>query len=306
MAETKSPEVSKQTPPQSPVVKKAPEFSFGEKITTGSPRIRSMLIMGSRMIGKTRLLTQLPKSLTIDIPGHAQNYESVGNVFDLQTEMEKKNKQLVQAAQGGPSPILYNRYTFLLAYSAYLAKTKIIDFINLDSLTDLEEVCLPKANQLYRKTSEGANYTGDNVVADIGYGKGQTFLKEAAKPIITNLLAASKICTIFTGHVTVKNKPKKTKEEVDTEETDVDLTSQIKKLIAGQVEATALMYRAANGAQNILSFENYGDTIIIGGRPGHLQNQKFVISEMFDEEDNLSPTGSKLVTHWKSIFPELN
>lgn len=277
-----------------------PEFTLGAPVKTPSGRIRSLLIIGPRMSGKTRAAAQLPKAILIDLTGHAQNYATEANVWDINVELARKNKQLQEAAEAsGTKFVPWTKYLLLLEFSKYLAKLQAkLHFVILDSATELEELCIPKANELFKKTKAGAEYIGDNVVADLDYGKGQVFLKDAAKPILINLLNASAVGTIINAHVMTKSQVR----DKEKEETDVDLTSQIRKFLAGKVEATGEIYRSANGCQNFISFENKGDSQAVGGRPSHLQNKKFIFSEMMDEEGTLKADGDHFITHWDSIF----
>lgn len=272
-------------------------FGFGEVNKTPSQTVRSLFILGERMTGKTHLACDLPDSILIDLSGHASNYASKARIWNLKNELEKSNKALIEA---GEKPL--NEYNYLLAYSDFLSKLdKKPPFLIIDSTTEFQDICLWKANLLYKATKEGASYTGNDVLADLGYGAGAKFIKNAAMPIFLNFLAASSECTIFLGHLITKNKME---DKVLKEITDADISANLKKLIAGKVWGTAILSRKDNGYQNTLSFQNNGDTDIAGGRADHLRGAKIEISEIVDEDDNPSIFGNRIITHWDLVFPE--
>lgn len=285
-------------------------FTMGEPNTVLTDTIRSMIIMAERMTGKTENCAQLPNALLIDILGHAKNYITKAKIWDFQKELarenaeiDKANRELLKANPQAMKKANYSPYGYLFEFSKYL-KTLPPDkkpaFLIVDSLTDLEQLSLSRANWLFKQTGPGATYTGNNVIADLDYGKGQIFLKDAIKPITDNFFGGSTECTIFLGHLTTKTSIK----EKELSVSDIDLTSQIKKLLAGNVEATGILSRNNTGAQNVLDFRNLGDSLIVGGRPSHIRGKEFLLSELKDDNGKLSTDGTHLTTFWENIFPD--
>lgn len=285
-------------------------FTMGEPNTTLTESIRSMIIMGERMTGKTENCAQLPNALLIDILGHAKNYITKAKIWDFHKELIRENaeidaanKALLAANPQAQLKAKFSPYSYLFEFSKYLRalpENKKPAFLILDSLTDLEQIALPRANYLFKQTGPGATYTGTNVIADLDYGKGQIFLKDAIKPITDNFLKGSTECTILIGHLTTKTSVK----DKELTVSDIDLTSQIKKLLTGNVEATAILSRNSTGAQNILDFKNLGDSLIVGGRPSHVKGKEFIISELKDDNGKLATDGTHLTTFWENIFTD--
>lgn len=275
-------------------------FDIKEPANKGSSKLNSLLIISHRLTGKTEALLQLPNCLLIDLEGHASSYSSKANVFVPKEALIKRNEKALKEGKTALAQKPIGMVTFLKQFAEFLATSpKKYDFIVWDTLTALEQVAMPLSVVLFKNTSEGSSYQGNNVVTDLGFGKGQAFLRAAVEQIIKPFSEIAKECLIYTGHVNSKVAIVGDK-EIDV--SDLDLTSQVKKIFTGNTSATGLIYRDATGTTNKINFINKGDSHVVGARPEHLSNKEFIFSQKLNEKGE-SDFNGKLTTHWENIFP---
>lgn len=276
-------------------------FMIKPPTKTGSGKLNSLMIISHRLTGKTEALLQLPNALLIDYEGHASAYPSASEVFTPKEALKARNAHF---AKNGTTPAEQKpigMVTFLNQFCNHLrAQNKTYDFIIHDTLTAIEQIAMPLAVVLFKSTNEGSGYTGNNVVTDLGYGKGQMFLRSAVEQILKPFDNLTNECIIYTGHISSKTTISQDKE---IEVTDLDLTSQVKKIFTGNTSATGLLYRDASGSKNYITFVNRGDSHVVGARPQHLSNQQFVFSEKLNQAGEPDINGT-LKTYWDQIFPE--
>jgi len=232
-----------------------------KKTTASVVNPKKLIIYSKPKTGKTALVAALDNNLILDLENSADYYDSMHIKITNVNELKEVIKNIIEA--GKP-------YTY----------------ITLDTLTKLEDLCMPYAVELYKKTAMGKAFNGTDVLT-LPNGAGYKYLRDA----ITNLLNALYMCAdtiILLGHL------KTTVLEVQGKEVsarELDLTGKIKSMISADVDAIGLLYRAENN-KNIISFKTTDD-VICGARPEHLKNQEIVISEMVD---------GKLVTNWDKIY----
>src|SRR5690606_26779155 len=230
----------------------------------GSETFVGLLILAHRLIGKTSAIVQLPNALLIDLEGHSTAYESKCDIINVKKNLKELNDKRQAEGKDANEKKPIHVVTYLKELAKHLkSQPKKYDFIIWDTLTTLEQLAIPLANKLFRETSDGVNYTGKNVVTDLGYGKGYLFLKQALEEILQPFEGLANVCPIYLGHVSTKMQVAQDRE---IEMTDIDLTSQAKKLFTGTTSGTGIMYRSANGSQNIITFINRGDSLVVGGR----------------------------------------
>lgn len=237
-----------------------------------------MFLYSKPKVGKTELLAQLPDSLLIDL--------EKGTNFVSALKMQANNIDELQNI-----------------FKLILRAGKPYKTIIVDTVTELEEMCVPYAEKIYSETSQGKNWflkTADGKwhpdggkgkygsILDLPDGYGYRWLREA----FFRMIDAAKMCApqvIFVGHV----------KDVILEKTggnvstiDLDLTGKIKKMMASRVDTIGYMYRKGN--QNIISFKT-NDEVSCGSRAVHLANQELVVSER-------NKTTGKLTTFWDKIY----
>ena len=193
--------------------------------------------------------------------------------------------------------------------------------IAIDTASDLEDMCLPLAEQIYSGTSMGKYWFVDKngiphnkdyapspenpaggaskalkreygSIINLPEGAGYQYLRQAFESVY-NYTKTWAPRTILSCHV--KDIKLDDKNKV-VNAMSLDLTGKIKKTVASKADAIGYMFRRGN--QNILSFKT-SDTIACGARSEHLRNQEIVISE-YDQK-------TKAVTcFWDRIYlPEL-
>jgi hypothetical protein len=166
------------------------------------------------------------------------------------------------------------------------------DYVAVDTITALEEMCIPYAEELYMKTPMGKGWLTDGklkygTVIGLPNGAGYQYLREAFTKVVAYIQTwAPRV--ILVGHVkdTVLEK-----NGSDFNSLDLDLTGKLKRITASNSDSIGYLYR--KGKKNILSFKT-SDEIACGARPKHLSNQEIVLSEMDENGD--------VVTHWNKIY----
>jgi hypothetical protein len=162
---------------------------------------------------------------------------------------------------------------------------KPYDGIIVDTVTKLEDLILPLAASLYKKTPMGASWTGKDV-RELPRGAGYLYLRQAFFQVMNEIGTWSNH-TIFLGHLADKM-IEKNGEEVSAKE--LDLTGKIKSITCAQVDAIAYCYREDN--KTILNF-NASEEDVVGSRCKHLRGKEIVIAESTDDS---------IEFNWKQIF----
>ena len=159
-------------------------------------------------------------------------------------------------------------------------------FITVDTVTALEDMIMPLAVKLYRQTSMGKNYDGDNVTT-LPNGAGYLYIRQAFFQVL-DFIDTLAPHIILSGHI--KDKQVDDKGEL-VMSANIDLTGKIKSLICANADAIGYMYRKGNKV--ILSFKT-NEEVTCGARPEHLRNAEIVISEMSE--------AGELEFHWDKIY----
>jgi hypothetical protein len=159
-------------------------------------------------------------------------------------------------------------------------------FITIDTVTALEDMIQPLAIKLYRATSMGKNYDGDNVTS-LPNGAGYLYIRQAFFQVL-DFIDTLAPHIILSGHI--KDKVVDDKGEM-VMSANIDLTGKIKSLICAQADAIGYMFRKGN--KTILNFKT-NEEVTCGARPEHLRNEEIVVTEM---QEN-----GELEFHWEKIF----
>ncbi|NCD06160.1 MAG: hypothetical protein EOL97_08580 [Spirochaetia bacterium] len=167
------------------------------------------------------------------------------------------------------------------------------DYIAVDTITKLEEMILPLAEDIYSKTPMGSKWFTEgklkyNTIIALPNGSGYLYLKLAFVKVI-NALKALNTNLILIGHVKdiMINKT-----GVEFSALDVALTGKLKLLLASDSDSIGYMYRGKNN-ENFISFIS-SDEVACGSRSKHLRNANILISKL---EEN-----GELVTYWENIY----
>ena len=244
------------------------------KASTQSPK--NLIIFSKPKVGKSSLLAELDNCLLIDLEGGSDYLDALKVSAKTVEDIKVIGNQIKEA--GNP-----------------------YDYIALDTITALEEICIPYAELLYAKKPMGKSWfkkkADGNLAPDSGKaqygnilnlpnGAGYAYLREAMTKVIEFVKTlAPRI--ILVGHI---KDVLLEKSGGDFTSGDLDLTGKMKRIVTSQSDAIGYLYRKGN--KNILSFATK-DSITCGARPAHLRNKELVISEMTDKG---------LKTYWKEVY----
>jgi hypothetical protein len=232
---------------------------------TKSPK--NLLIFSKPKVGKTTLMSQLPDSLLIDLE-EGSDYVSAVKI-KITTIQELFNLE-----------------------QAILTAGKPYKYIAIDTVSALEELCIPYAEFLYSKSPMGANWftvgkPKHGSILNMANGAGYPWLRQAFEDVIKRFkVLAPRL--ILLGHVkdTMLEKNGSTFEALD-----LNLTGKLKIFTTSKADAIGYLVRKGN--KNILSFKTQDD-ILCGARPEHLRNKEIVISEIAED--------GTVTTHWDQVF----
>jgi AAA domain len=236
------------------------------KVMAAQQSPKNLIVFSKPKVGKTSLFAQLPDCLILDLE-HGTDYVDAMKIKASSVE-EIKDIGSAIAAEGHP-----------------------YKYIAVDTITALEEMCIPYAELLYSRTSMGANWFTKlkpqyGSILNMPNGAGYPYLREAFTKIIEYIKTwAPRV--ILIGHI---KDILLDKNGTDFNAMDLDLTGKLKRITSSQSDAIGYLYRKGN--QNILSFKTT-DEVACGARPEHLRNQEIVISEMTDKG---------IVSHWDKVY----
>jgi energy-coupling factor transporter ATP-binding protein EcfA2 len=232
---------------------------------TKSPK--NLIIFSKPKVGKTTLLSHLENCLILDLEDGSDYVDAI----KLKARSVDDIRAIGKAIKEAGYPYKY---------------------VAVDTITALEEMCIPFAEEMYSKSSMGATWftVGKlkyGTILNMPNGAGYSWLREAFTKVVEYLKTwAPRI--ILVGHVKDIALEKNGSE---FNSLDLDLTGKLKRITSSQSDAIGYLYR--KGDKNILSFKTT-DEISCGARPEHLRNQEIVLSEL--SENN------KLIINWENIF----
>lgn len=233
------------------------------KIPAKTQDPKRLIIFSKPKQGKTTCLSQLPNGLIVDTENGSDYVEALKVKVNSIEDIRELCKELKKA--GNP-----------------------YDFIAIDTITMLEEVCKPLALKLYQATPAGANYNGDIINAPNGSGWGH--LRTAVEMVIDQIEACTRhiilVChckdaAIDKSELTIKQ---------------IDLAGKLGRILAAKADAIGLLSRD-DDSNTILSFDTSDKFTECGARPEHLRNKVITLGEM--QEDG------NLVFHWERVYKSL-
>lgn len=247
-----------------------------KKVKASIKSPKNLIIFSKPKVGKTSLLAELDNCLIID-------FENGSDYVDA-LKVKAKSWEDIRAIG---EQIKEMDYPY--------------KYIAVDTITALEEICIPLGESLYSRTPMGKNWFKKNSdgtlspqsgkaiygnVLGLPNGAGYKYLRDALNKVVEYIKTlAPRI--ILVGHVKDITLEKK---GVEFNSSDLDLTGKIKRIISSQSDAIGYLYRKGN--KNILSFKTT-DEVSCGARPDHLRNQEIVVSEL---------TEKGLDINWEKIY----
>jgi hypothetical protein len=218
---------------------------------------KNLIIFSKPKVGKTTLLANLDNCLLVDLED-GSDYVSAMKVKARSIDDIKKIGKAIKDAE----------YPY--------------KYVALDTITALEEMCVPLAEEMYSKSSMGKNWFTEGkpkygTILNMPNGAGYPWLREAFTKVIDFVKTwAPRI--ILVGHV---KDIVLEKNGAEFNALDLDLTGKLKRITSSQSDAIGYLYR--KGSKNILSFKTT-DEISCGARPEHLRNKEIVLSELNDDD----------------------
>lgn len=248
-----------------------------KKVKALSQSPDNLIIFSKPKAGKTSLLAELDDCLIIDLEKGSKYVDALKVEAGSVQDIKAIGQQII--ADGKP-----------------------YKYIAIDTITKLEEICVPYAEILYSRKPMGkkwfkkdakGNLTKDSGKAQYGdllnlpNGAGYPYLRQAMTKMIEYVKTlAPRI--ILVGHI---KDILLEKDGGEFQASDLDLTGKIKRIMTSQSDAIGYLYRKKN--QNILSFATK-DSVTCGARPAHLRNKEIVVSEMTEN--------GEFITHWDKIY----
>lgn len=233
---------------------------------------RDLIIMSKPKVGKTSLLSELPNCLILDLEDGT----------DYMSAMHLKAHSIEDIQAIGTN---------------ILAQGRPYSMVAIDTLSKLEDMCIPFAERLYAETPQGKNWFSEHKakygsILNLPNGTGHGYLRvafDAARDYIRSwsdhLIQIVHLKTISLN-----------KDGAEVDLLDMDLTGKIKRMTAAGADAIGYLYRSpVDPSFNVLSFLTK-DTVACGARPQHLSNAEFVISKKSDSE---------YTTYWQQIYPQM-
>lgn len=163
------------------------------------------------------------------------------------------------------------------------------EFIAIDTVTALEDMCSPLAVRLYQETPMGKNWEGTNVLT-LPNGAGYLYQRQAFFKVIGWI---ESVCqnVILVGHVK-DTQLEKAGAEFNLK--DLDLIGKSKRIASADSDAIGYVYRNAEG-QTTINFGS-GDEFMCGARPEHLSGKEIIVAEKID---------GKFTSYWDRVYPSL-
>jgi len=228
---------------------------------------KNLIIFSKPKTGKTTLLSQLDNCLILDLEKGSKYVDAM----KIEASSVEEIKHIGKAIKDAGNPYKY---------------------VAVDTITALEEMCVPYAEELYVKTPMGKNWLTEGKtkygnILSLPNGAGYPYLREAFTKVV-NYIQTWAPRTILVGHV------KDTMLEKNGSEfnsLDLDLTGKLKRITASNSDSIGYLYR--KGKKNIISFKT-SDEVACGARPAHLSNKEIVLSEM--QEDGT------ITVNWQEIY----
>lgn len=267
-----------------------------EKSITTRKDPRVMIVYSPPKVGKTTLFSTLPNNLILDLESGTDFVECMAmkiiGIVPPKNEDEEKKKNRIEVEK---------QYYLTEAGQAIVLAGKPYDFITVDTITILEDLVLPLANEKYRNSPMGANWgllpdkktidpTAD--VKALARGAGYYYLRLAFDEILNKIYKLANNI-ILIGHM--KNSiVDKNGEEVTSKE--LSLTGKIKEITCANADAIGYMYRGSNN-ELLISFKG-SEEVLCGARPKHLRGKIIKIADYDEKIDSL------INIQWDLIYPD--
>lgn len=238
-----------------------------EKTKRKTDNPKNLIMFGLPKVGKTTLLSMLPKCLIVDFEDGTDYVEAYS--------------------------VKISNYRQLFALAKELREVPgQFEFIAFDTTTALEDIALPYANKLYRETVMGKNFDEGENVLKLPNGAGYQYLREAMQKMI-GWFEKTVPNIILVGHV----KDKSLNENgTELNVKDLDLTGKIGRILSAASDAICYIYRDTETGSVMANFGD-GSSVLCGSRIAQLSGKTILLSEKLEDDT--------IKTYWENIYPSL-
>lgn len=234
-----------------------------KKVATSRINPKRLVIYSKPKTGKTTAFSGLDNNLIIDLENGSDYVEALKIKASSLTQLREIGDQIK-------------------------AKNYPYKYVTIDTVTVLEDMIKPLALKLYRDTSMGKTFVGDDVLK-LANGAGYLYIRQAFFQVLDYIDTLAPFI-ILSGHI----KDKQVDDSgVMVQAANIDLTGKIKSLICASADAIGYMFRKGN--QTILSFKT-NDEVTCGARPHHLRNQEIPLVESNQE--------GGMLFNWNQVYIE--
>lgn len=229
------------------------------KPTRFNPKIA--IFYGMPKVGKTGILSELENCLTLDTEGGADIYEmarlritsiSGGTTYNEDGTIKTTSVDNIE------------RMIFANAAEQIKAGIKVpkypYEYIAVDTLDELEEMCIVSATDKFKLTTIGKNFK-DKSVLELPQGGGYYHLRNEVLAQLDRLSALCKYL-ILISHVKDKLL---NKGGIEVAVNDIALTGKLGSIVAAKADIIGYLYREP-GKPLMVSFESYENTSVMGAR----------------------------------------
>lgn len=266
-----------------------------EKIRAEIKNPKKLIIFSKPKMGKTTILSLLENCLILDFED-GSDYVDALKVKIIGIGLPKG-----ESSEDKEDRVKHNKfYLAEIGQAIREAVTPPYDYIAVDTVSGLEDMCVSYAEELYSKTPIGKYWFTPNPqnadpcgkdkygnILALPEGAGYYWLRVAFEKVLNFIYPLAKY-TILSGHL---KDIKLERLGVEFTAADLDLVGKLKNIAA--YKADAIAYLTRKGKKTILSFKS-SDTIACGARPDHLKGQDIVIAEQ-DEDGNIE-------AFWDRVF----
>lgn len=221
-----------------------------KEIVEADPKL--LLLYGLPKCGKSTIVADLPNALHLDLEPNGTDY--VPSMSFKISSLEDILK-VAEAIHSG-------KYNY--------------DFVIVDTITELEDMCLPLAARKYRATSMGKNWNG-NDVRTLASGGGYLYLRKAFMEVLSEIQRWAPYI-ILVGHLKEKIVDKNGT-EVNIGE--IDLIGKDKALVSARADAIGYVFRKDNLTN--ISFNNASEDVICGSRIQRIAGKIITVAESNDK-----------------------
>lgn len=238
-----------------------------EKVKKKTDNPKNLIMFGLPKVGKTTLLSMLPKCLILDFEEGTDYVESYSVKIKNYKDLYLAAKEL----RGSPGQF---------------------EFVAFDTTTALEDMAIPYANKLYRDTPMGRNFDPSENILNLPNGAGYQYLRTAVQKMI-GWFDNTVPNIILIGHV-----KEKSLNENGTELNikDLDLTGKIGRILSAASDAICYVYRDTETG-NVLANFGDGSSVLCGARIEELSGKVILLSEKLED--------GTIKSYWENIYPSL-